>query len=449
MSKHSGITAIAVASSTEVRTALYEQLSNLEMIQLDGVYLELSECVRLLRERHIESQPDVLIIDFTGRELDACLMVQALMLEYPHQLTVIALHRQVEQDMILTMVRSGVKDVIHYPLEKDKLEHALLRHKEWLERYQQHQAALLKKQSQLIEQTNQETPNRIITVFSSKGGAGSTTLSVNLAYELSQLEKQSVLLLDMDQVFCNAASLMNAKPAYSLGELAGTPLEDLDDSLFERIIHQQDSGVDLIAGCKHVLESHNLISLELLEKLLRYLQTRYQTIVIDLPTHVLDPYHQFLVDAATEVLLVSSLDIPGLYRSKQYLDLARQHVPIEKIKLVLNRWELKAAYGMSNQALEQEFGYPVFARISNDWELNVEANSMGSFFSKLKPQSPLTKSIRQLASQLQHTANTPEPERVGSTHKGFLTLLFGGKLKNKEENPQNLKDAPSHVIQQA
>ena len=44
---------------------------------------------------------------------------------------------------------------------------------------------------------------------------------------------------------------------------------------------------------------------------------------------------------------------------------------------------------MTNKSLEEEFRYPIYGRLVNDWELNVEANSLGKVYSKVNPNSEL------------------------------------------------------------
>jgi pilus assembly protein CpaE len=171
-----------------------------------------------------------------------------------------------------------------------------------------------------------------------------------------------------------------------------------------------------------------MISAELLEKTLDYLTSKYNYVVVDLPTHVLDPYHQYMVERADEILLVSSPDIPSLYRTRQYLDLAQKYLDMRKVKMVLNRYNLKAAYRMSNQDVEGEFRYDIYARIPNDWELNVEANSFGSALSKINPKSDTVKALQKLALQVMgEEATVPADEAKSASGNGLLGKLFTPK----------------------
>jgi Flp pilus assembly CpaE family ATPase len=206
-------------------------------------------------------------------------------------------------------------------------------------------------------------------------------------------------------------------------------VSDIDDSLLKSVVVPHDSGLHILVGSKNILDDTEMIPLNVLENVLQRLKEKYAYIVVDLPTHILDPYHQYLVDQSDMVLLVSCLDIPGLYRTRQYMDLARQHIDLNKVKLILNRWNLKAAYGMSNKNLEEEFRYPVYFRLPNDWDLNVEANSLGNVFSRLNPNADLSKSIQKLAAMV--AARDPsavgEAEQGKNNTKSLLTGFFKKK----------------------
>jgi Flp pilus assembly CpaE family ATPase len=167
-----------------------------------------------------------------------------------------------------------------------------------------------------------------------------------------------------------------------------------------------------------------------------YLVSRYDYVIVDLPTHVLDPYHQYMVERADEIILVSCPDIPSLYRTRQYLDLAQKYLDMRKIKMVLNRYNMKAAYRMSNQDVEEEFRYDIYARIPNDWDLNVEANSFGTALSKINPKSETVKAMQKLVTQLLGEEPQETSAKNQSNANGLLGKLFTPKKPSGQMNPK-------------
>lgn len=415
------IKVVAVASSEETRLSLYNQLQGLDFIEFNGVYIELSDAVRECQD----FGPDVIIVDTTSRELDAGLFIQAIGMNPETPCVIFALHREMDINIFKEAIRQGAKEFIQYPEDKQGLDVAIRKHFTYMSK-----VSLQSRQAVANQTASADKPinGKIVACFASKGGVGCSTIAVNLAHEIHTMKNQSVVFMDLDQVFCNSAIMLNHKPSYSLGDIAETNPDDVDASLLNKIIVKHDSGLHIVVGSKSVLDDNEMISAELLEKTLDYLTSKYNYVVVDLPTHVLDPYHQYMVERADEILLVSSPDIPSLYRTRQYLDLAQKYLDMRKVKMVLNRYNLKAAYRMSNQDVEGEFRYDIYARIPNDWELNVEANSFGSALSKINPKSDTVKALQKLALQVMgEEATVPADEAKSASGNGLLGKLFTPK----------------------
>lgn len=410
---------VAVASSEETRVSLYQQLQSLEFVDFNGVYIELSDAVRECQS----VGPDIIIVDTTGRELDAGLFIQAIGMNPENPCVIFAMHREMDINVFKEAIRQGAKEFIQYPEDKAGLEVAIKKHMAFISRV----ATTQGKNQQAQANEGKKAPGKIITCFASKGGVGCSTIAVNLAHELHSLKNFSVVFMDLDQVFCNTAIMLNHKPSYSIGDIADNNPKDIDEALLNKIIIKHDSGLHVVVGSKSVLDDNEMISAELLELMMDYLTSRYDYVVVDLPTHVLDPYHQYMVERADEILLVSCPDIPSLYRTRQYLDLAQKYLDMRKIKMVLNRFNMKAAYRMSNQDVEEEFRYDIFARIPNDWDLNVEANSFGSALSKVNPKSDTVKALQKMVIQLIGEPGVEPEAKTASNANGLLGKLFTPK----------------------
>ena len=202
--------------------------------------------------------------------------------------------------------------------------------------------------------------------------------------------------------------------------------------VLDQITLKHSSGVSLVSGSKNVLDDNEMVTPELLEWMLDSLKTRFRYVIVDLPTHVLDPYHQFLVERADEVVVITTPDIPGLFRTRQYLDLAQKYLDMNKIKTVINRHNLKAASGMTNQQVEEQFPYPIFDRLPNDWDLNVEANSQAKLFSQVNANAELSKAVQNLAAKLMgDIAAQEQASGKGGKPAGLLGKLFAGSKTNK------------------
>ena len=84
-------------------------------------------------------------------------------------------------------------------------------------------------------------------------------------------------------------------------------------------------------------------------------------------------------------------DLYAITDNEAYLDLAQNYLDMSKVKLVINRSTMKAAEGMKNDEVEEQFRYEIYARLVDDWDLNVKANSFGQLLSRNNPQAELVK----------------------------------------------------------
>lgn len=405
---------VAVVSSEDNRMALHKQLQGLGFIEFDTVFLELADAVRSCQE----IKPDVIIVELTGRELDGGLFIQAIGMDPENPCIILALHKEMDLEIFKEAIKHGAKEFFQYPDDSDSLSTTLKKHLNFLQ---------IVSSGAQNDGDDAEKVGKLITVFSPKGGSGVTTIASNLSELLLGGKKGSVVYLDMDQFYCNSDLMLKMRPEYSLGDIADNDASEVDTELLKKITLEHESGIHVVVGNKSVLDENDMISPDLLDVTLAYMMSNYDYIIVDMPNHILDPYHQYMVERADLNLLVSTPDIPSLYRTRQYLDLAQKHLNMEKVKLVINRANLKAAYGISNQELEVQFKYDIFTRLSNDWELNVEANSIGALFSKVNPKAQLVKDLETLATLVAGKAEEAKKADSDSGSSGLLNKLFGQK----------------------
>ncbi|MCC6681718.1 MAG: MinD/ParA family protein [Phycisphaeraceae bacterium] len=161
---------------------------------------------------------------------------------------------------------------------------------------------------------------RTIAVTSGKGGVGKTTLSVNLAVQLSSMHRR-VVLLDADLGTANADVLCNLSPASTLAHVVA------GRKRLEEVLIDAPGGFRLVPGASGLAQMAALSEFERSRLLaqLHQLETRADVILIDTGAGVSPNVLGFLV-AADEVLVVTTPEptavtdayavIKTLYRQK-------------------------------------------------------------------------------------------------------------------------------------
>ncbi len=187
-----------------------------------------------------------------------------------------------------------------------------------------------------IEQLKEQAPSaRVIAVTSGKGGVGKTSLSVNLALQLSQQGKK-VVILDADFGLANVEIMLGIRPQYNLADLI------FNNRSIEDIITRGPLDVGFISGGSGVQDLVNLDK-EQLKKLIAKLvklDSLYDVIIIDTGAGIADSVIEFVL-SSPEVLLVVTPEptsITDAYSLLKAVNRKKEFVREQKsIKVVANR----------------------------------------------------------------------------------------------------------------
>lgn len=141
---------------------------------------------------------------------------------------------------------------------------------------------------------------RVITVTSGKGGVGKSSISVNLAIQLSRLGKK-VVIFDADFGLANIEIMLGIRPQYNLADLMfrGKSLQD--------IITEGPDKIGFISGGSGIQELTRLTRdqiIYLTQKLFQ-LDKLADIIIIDTGAGIADSVLEF-VAASSEVILVAT-----------------------------------------------------------------------------------------------------------------------------------------------
>ena len=117
------------------------------------------------------------------------------------------------------------------------------------------------------EQTNRQSApttevpakhGHVFTVFSPKGGAGTTTFAVNLAISLHQQVKEDVLLIDGKMLFGHVPLHLNLRTGNSMTDLI-PHLGMLDQKLIRQVVVQHVSGIYVLPSPMSIIDGQGLI----------------------------------------------------------------------------------------------------------------------------------------------------------------------------------------------
>ena len=121
---------------------------------------------------------------------------------------------------------------------------------------------------------------RVITVFSPKGGVGTTTIATNLALLANERHPKATLLVDLDLSFGQVASHLNLQPKQGLLELIRDEAALREADLFRTYAVHHSSGVQVLTA-PVTPGFANLFTGEHVEQILARAVEAYEVVIVD------------------------------------------------------------------------------------------------------------------------------------------------------------------------
>jgi len=241
-------------------------------------------------------------------------------------------------------------------------------------------------------------PNQCWVVTGAVGGAGATTISIELACAAAQEEGNTVCIIDLNLADGMIASYLEGEPKLDLVGLSAAP-ERLDPTLLSAYGWDHGSGVNLIAASRNP-DINEFVSSDLVLRLLDTVCTVYTHVIVDMP-RTRQSWSKPILSGADQVLVISEFTVPSLHAAadmSREIDALRQDA--EPTKLVLNRMsDAKSEFSVSraSKAIEREIG----AVVRSDWKSARAAVNLGMPIQTVKPKSKLVKDIMTLKKQIE------------------------------------------------
>ena len=309
---------------------------------------------------------------------------------------IITAARNASPTLILGSMRAGAREFLQLPVNPEELHTVLERVTEFS-----------------LTQGTASHHGRLIGVFSSKGGAGVSFLSTNLAAAMSV----PTVLVDLNLQAGDAASFLGVDPKYSMADFAANR-NRLDDSLISSLVTFHSANLSLLAAPLEAHEAEDIRPQDVSEAL-HLLGRKHECLVLDLP-HTFDPLTVAALDMVDEVLLVMTLDIPGIRSTKRALKVfERLGYPRTKIRVVVNRWS--KGIDVELQKVEAHLQERVVGFIPNDYPKVMESINLGRPLVHTNPSSKLTIEIKRIGSLIAGNNQTGSPQ----PRKGILESVFG------------------------
>ncbi len=341
--------------------------------------------------------PDMAIVLVNG---NPAATVGPLAKEFPN-LYILALSAVPEAEHALETMRAGAHDLLRKPVREVDLS-----------------IAIEKARKARARKEPAERRGKIVTVFSNKGGNGTTTIVSNLSDALATEHGKRVVVVDLVMAHGDVTMFFNVIPTYTLLDLARNSGK-ADPEYIDSLIVRHSSGVCILADPPRI-EDADLISANQVRDMLSTLRSTFDVVIVDTP-HQFDEKTLAALEMSDTILLVTLLNLPALKNTQRSIELfARLGILDDRVQLVLSRYLPNDE--ISRESIEGILNCPVFYAIPNDYPTVLSSINRGKLLSEVAPEKEVAVAFRKMAELLVG----PAPRREARKRKrGLLEKIFG------------------------
>lgn len=291
---------------------------------------------------------------------------------------------EVTADLLRQGMRAGVSDVLEAPLDEQKIEEAI----------EQFAHDVLKRQSaaKVPEAPVESEKGKVVTIWSAKGGSGTTVVATNISLLLNRIEGKKVVLVDADLQFGDVCLVLQLEPRFTMVN-AAHELHHLDSEMLDSLLTEHHTGLKVLAAPLEPAFADDITTAGLIQ-MIEILQEEYDYIIIDTAS-MLDELILSLVEKSDQVLMVVDMDLPSVKNAKLALETLRLlKFSTSNVQLVMNRNNSKAK--LDNKEIEGALRMDIEASVPSDASVAASVNE-GRPVVEADPKSKVSKGFESIA----------------------------------------------------
>jgi pilus assembly protein CpaE len=343
-----------------------------------------------LYEEIVRLKPAAAIIALGSNADQAVKFIERLNKECP-KTAIISAAQDGSPDLILRSLRAGAREFLRIPVSPDELGLVFNRIAEFC--------------NDQVEAPRKK--GRMIAVFSSKGGCGTSFLATNLA----ACTAGKAILVDLNLQAGDLPLFLGVDPKYSIADMVEKRAR-LDDGLISTLVTPYSSHLSLLAAPREADSADEIEPTHVFEVLSR-LRESFDYVVLD-PQHTFDSITLAALDQSDEIVLVLTLDIPAIRSTQRALEIFdRLGYPRKKIRIVVNRWSKQIDLDL--RQVEKFLGEPVIGFVPSEYQTAVSSINLGTPLVQSDATSKIALEIRRIATQLASGAvpiEEPKPRKA-------------------------------------
>jgi pilus assembly protein CpaE len=237
----------------------------------------------------------------------------------------------------------------------------------------------------------------IVAVYGVKGGAGRTTIAVNLAAALGQKHRGECVLLDLSLPYNHAALVANLVPTGCLALSDRADQAQFEAALLAAGLHHPTGMVVIPSALK--VEQSELVTPHMVQRALDVLEETFSYVVVDLGV-AMSEVTLGVLERAKHILVVVTPELPTLKDTADLLQVFEVllDIPSSRVSLVLNHSRPQTM--VTRADAERVVKRPIHVEIAFDGARFDRAAVMGEVLVATAPSSPAARTVTKLASSI-------------------------------------------------
>ncbi|SFT79726.1 AAA family ATPase [Sedimentitalea nanhaiensis] len=349
------------------------------------------------------SQPEADALEFVALALDSSdednlvLMGEIINQAKARGIRVILIAEDVTPASLHQLLRQGADEFVPYPLPENELQSAIDR----LNAPEPEPEAMQHNTHQLTSGTSKE--GAVVVVHGLAGGVGSTTMAVNLAWELANIDDAtppSVCLLDLDLQFGSVATYLDLPRRETVFEML-SDLENMDEENFGQALLSFEDRLQVLTAPAELVPLDVLGPADI-EQVIAMARSHFDYVVIDMPSTLVH-WSETVLQAAHVYFALVELDMRSAQNALRLKKaLQSEDLPFQKMRFALNRApKFTDLSGKSRvKRLAESLGISIDLQLPDGGKPVSQGADHGLPLATSAAKNPLRKEIAKLAQSL-------------------------------------------------
>jgi pilus assembly protein CpaE len=249
--------------------------------------------------------------------------------------------------------------------------------------------------SDLYASANAAPLGRTIGFFGAKGGSGSSTISHNVAWAISEQFEHEVILADLDLPFGTVGIDFNQDPTLGIGDALLAP-ERVDDMYLDRLLTKCSDKLSLLAAPSTLDRCFDLQETSL-DSIMDTVRGSVPAIVFDIP-HIWMNWTRVTVRSLDEIVIVTPPDLAGLRNTKNIVDHLKVARPNDAPpRLLINMHGVPKRPEIKPEEFASALELPILAIIPFEPQLFGNAANNGQMIAEVDPKHAIGETFRTIA----------------------------------------------------